>query len=242
MNALVETLRLSSTSAEMSLAPELVVRGKAATAPWDPAAFAREQLCSLVRRVFFPGWPRPAKQVVFAAVEAEFDIAHICQKVGETLAAQVPGTICLVDADSRSSRMEAAYGEFQLPPTRTEATKHSKDRTTQLSEHLWFLRVASFITAGEKEFSAAWLRHRLSDLRREFDYTIIHAPAVGAFSETGLLAHLADGVVLVLNAERTRRIAAQHARDVLRAADARLIGAVLDQKRFPIPEAVYRRI
>jgi Mrp family chromosome partitioning ATPase len=241
MNALAEILRPMSVPANSSVDSGLAAVPVPQSTAWDPATFAQEQISSLVRRVFFPGWPKPSKQVVFTAVDANHDVAHICRRVGETLASQVPGTICLVDADARSSRLAAAFESFQ-PSLSALAGQCLKDRATRISPNLWFLPAAAFVPEREKEFSAAWLRHRLGDLRREFDYSVVHAPAVTSFSETGLLAHLADGVVLVLNAHRTRRVAAQHARDVLLAASARLIGAVLDQKQFPIPASVYRRL
>jgi len=34
-------------------------------AGWDPDAFGEEQIRGLVRQVFLPGWPKPARQVVF---------------------------------------------------------------------------------------------------------------------------------------------------------------------------------
>jgi hypothetical protein len=242
MNALAEILRPMSVPANSSADFALATGPAPQSTAWDPATFAQEQISSLVRRVFFPGWPKPSKQVVFTAVEANHDVAHICRRVGETLASQVPGTICLVDADARSSRLGAAYESFQPSTSSAHAGQCLKDRATRIFTNLWLLPSGVFVPEREKEFSAAWLRHRLGDLRREFDYSIVHAPAVTSFSETGLLAHLADGVVLVLNAHRTRRVAAQHARDVLVAASSRLIGTVLDQKQFPIPAAVYRRL
>ena len=241
MNAFVETLNLSPPDAEAALAPELVVKPAVTPGAWEPAIFAREQISSLVRRVFLQGFPHPMKHVVFTAVESDHNIAPICQKVGDALGAQVPGAICLVDAGPGSSRLTTACDHLGRLPSATVA-KCVKDRTTRLSVNVWLLQAADFLSTREKECSASWLRHRLSELRREFDYTVIHAPAVATFSLTSLLAHLSDGVVLVLNAERTRRIAAQHARDVLHAAQARLIGTVLDQRQFPIPQAVYRRL
>ena len=237
-----EMLRAVSVPENSTAGSGLAVVPLPQTTAWDPAQFAQEQISSLVRRVFFPGWPQPSRQVVFTAVDAGHDIAHICRRVGETLASQVPGTVCMVDADARSSRLGAAYESFRPASSYVIPGQCLKDRATRIFNNLWLLPAAVFIPDREKDFSAAWLRHGLSDLRREFDYSIVHAPAVAASSETGLLAHFADGVVLVLHAHRTRRLAAQHARDVLMSTSARLIGAVLDQKQFPIPASLYRRL
>ena len=237
-----EMLRSASTPENAEVVSSLAMVPLPHTTAWDPAHYAQEQISSLVRRVFFPGWPQPSKQVVFTAVDAGHDIASICRRVGETLASQIPGTICMVDADARSSRLGAAYESFRPASSYVLAGQCLKDRATRIFNNLWLLPAPVFVPDREKDFSAAWLRHRLSDLRREFDYSIVHAPAVAAFSETGLLSHFADGVVLVLHAHRTRRLAAQHARDVLQSTSARLIGAVIDQKKFPIPASVYRRL
>jgi len=59
------------------------------SAVWDPDAFAEEQIRGLVRQVFLPGWPKPARQVVFSPVDPETDISAICMQVGLALSAQV---------------------------------------------------------------------------------------------------------------------------------------------------------
>lgn len=208
---------------------------------WDPPRFAQEQLSALVRRVFSPGWPLPSKQVVFTAVHSTHDIGPLCRRIAETLVSQVPGTVCLVEADSRSLRLELACA-VSPPPDNTQqpASTGIHGRASRLADNLYLLP-ATDLAAGP-ECSSASLRSRLKELRNQFDFTIIHAPPVASFSETRLLAHLADGAVLVVNAQATRRLAACRARDLLVEANARLIGSVLDMRRFPIPEAIYRRL
>jgi Mrp family chromosome partitioning ATPase len=51
-----------------------------------------------------------------------------------------------------------------------------------------------------------------------------------------------DGVVLVVTAGQTRREVALHARDELKGGEAPLLGTILAGRRFPIPEAIYRRL
>jgi Mrp family chromosome partitioning ATPase len=82
----------------------------------------------------------------------------------------------------------------------------------------------------------------MGELRREFDYAVIHAPPMGAGGEAGVLAQFADGLVLVLEAHRTRRVLARMAHGKLQAANVRILGAVLSGRTFPIPERLYRRL
>jgi Mrp family chromosome partitioning ATPase len=53
---------------------------------------------------------------------------------------------------------------------------------------------------------------------------------------------MCEGVVLVLKANSTRRIAAQKVIQRLRAANVSLLGTVLSNRQFPVPDAIYRRL
>jgi Mrp family chromosome partitioning ATPase len=56
------------------------------------------------------------------------------------------------------------------------------------------------------------------------------------------MAQFADGIILVLSALRTRRATALRAKEMLEGAHARLLGTILTDRVFPIPESLYRRL
>ncbi len=82
----------------------------------------------------------------------------------------------------------------------------------------------------------------LSRLRGSFDLVVIDAPPVSATSDALVLGSSVDACVLVVEAERTRREAAQAALDRLGEAGAPVAGAFLNKQRFHIPAPIYRRI
>ena len=86
------------------------------------------------------------------------------------------------------------------------------------------------------------MERRLSDFRLDFDYTVLHAPPAALYSETAIMGRLNDGVALVIEAHRTRRVTAQKAKQVLQAANVKVLGTVLSERTFPIPEAIYRHL
>jgi Mrp family chromosome partitioning ATPase len=53
---------------------------------------------------------------------------------------------------------------------------------------------------------------------------------------------LTDGFILVVEANATRREAALQVAENLRAANVRILGAVLNQRTFPIPEKLYSKL
>jgi Mrp family chromosome partitioning ATPase len=82
----------------------------------------------------------------------------------------------------------------------------------------------------------------LREMTRHYAFVVIDAGALLAAPETALLASPTTGVVLVVRAGRTRREVVQRAADALNRARCRVLGVVLNDRRYPIPGFIYRRI
>lgn len=80
----------------------------------------------------------------------------------------------------------------------------------------------------------------VSKLRAMYDLIIFDSPSLIDNPESTLLAAATDGVVMVLQAERTRWEIALSARWDLEDAHVPVIGAVLNKKPLVIPEPFYR--
>jgi len=241
MNAFTSLFeQTTAQGADETSAPELEASSAVEASICEPNDLALEQIRSLVRQVFLPGWPKAARQVLFSAVDETTDVSAICQQVGQALAAQVSGTACIVDANlhhngrERKSGLDLVYS----PP----GAGGLRDASHQLCDNLWHVPLDVFLGLDENGFSAAYVRRRLADLSLEFDYIVIQGPAAGLHSEAALLGHLCDGVVLVVEANFTRRLAAQKVKESLCRAKVRLLGAVLTERTFPIPEEIYKRL
>lgn len=79
-------------------------------------------------------------------------------------------------------------------------------------------------------------------LARAFDYILIDAPSVADVSWSPSIAATTDGVILVVEAERTRWPVALNAKQEFEAAGARVIGVFLNKRRFYIPTRIYQRV
>jgi hypothetical protein len=204
------------------------------------AVLAEEQIRGLVRQLFLPGRTKHARQIVFSAVDQQTDVAALCMHVGEALARQASGTTCVVEALPQRAT-EDVHKINRAPLHFQKRFGVLRDASQQLSSRLWFMP-SDILLDGNGRFSAHWLRGRLAELRLEFDYTVLQGPAAGLHDEAALLGSLCDGVVLVLRANTTRRMAAQRVKETLYVAKARLLGTVLSERTFPIPEAIYERL
>jgi capsular exopolysaccharide synthesis family protein len=80
---------------------------------------------------------------------------------------------------------------------------------------------------------------QLASLRSKFDYVICDGSAVFGSSDASMVASHFDGIVLVLECERTRWEVAQDAKERIVKAGGRILGVALNKRRYYIPSALY---
>lgn len=78
--------------------------------------------------------------------------------------------------------------------------------------------------------------------RETFDWVLVDAALGGLPARTQLLCGAADGVVLVVEAERARWQAVKHQAEQIVANNGRILGAILSNQRQYIPEFLYQRL
>jgi hypothetical protein len=203
---------------------------------WNPDEFAREQIRGLVRRVFFSGSERSVRQVVFSAVEPETDVHRICRRVGETLAIETQGTVAIAGGLPKLLHERATK---DLISESRDGNRRLRQTANQVRRNLWL--VPAHTREGEP-VTAASLHQYLSHVRREFEYSVVEGRAAAESNEAMAMAQFADGIILVLSAQHTRRATARTVKEAIEGSRARLIGTVLSDRMFPIPDALYRRL
>lgn len=225
-----ELIRSSAQEAEL---PRFSVARE--TNDWNPEAFAREQIRGLVRRVFFTNGVRPVKQLVFSAAEPNTDVANICTQVGRTLALETPAHVAIVVREPWAGEMIRAHPRYV-------ASGAIKSWSTQMGVNLWRVPGFGLSESREESWTGKYWLSCLAGLQIEFQYAVIHGPVAGTSSESAVLGQLADGIILVLGAHSTRKAAARKIKETLESAQARILGTVLSERKFPIPGWIYRRL
>jgi hypothetical protein len=210
-----------------------------AEAGWSPEKFAREQIRGLVRQVFFSNGSRPVRQVVFSALESDTDVRRLCREVGEILALETPGSIAVVGGYPRLIQGAETLRQAAVESGSKEPGPPLQQIATRLRGNLWL--VPDGTRTGDPA-TAASLQSFLREVRGQFEYSIVQGPPVGESDKTTAMAQVADGIILVVSAQRTRRATARKMKETLEAAQARLLGTVLSDRVFPVPEAIYRRL
>lgn len=91
-------------------------------------------------------------------------------------------------------------------------------------------------------YQPALLRQLLEGSASGFDWIVIDGPPVLDSPDCAALGGIADGVIMVLQAGRSKRPVVTRAAEVLRKSGAQVLGSVLNRRVLEIPEFIYRRI
>ena len=205
----------------------------------------REECLRLVQRIFLQQTGECPRAVVFAGVDQGNGCSRVCVSAAEMLAGNTPGSVCVVDANFRSPALPRLFGVtnqrgltdamFQGGPIRNFARQLQP-------ENLWLLSCGSPLADFGGLILSERLKSLVSGLRKEFDHVLIDAPPLSQYADTITLGQLTDGVVLVVEANSTRRGAALNATQNLRAARIQVLGAILNKRTYPIPDSLYQRL
>jgi capsular exopolysaccharide synthesis family protein len=206
---------------------------------------AQQECFKLVQRLFLGQPQHPFRVVVFAGVDRGNGCSRICAEVARILAANVPGSVCLVDANLRTPTLSVFFGVSTrhglVNSLLEEGTIRSFVKQVK-SSNLWLLPAGPHGPDSPSLLNSDQLRTRVQELRNEFEYILIDTPALNPYSDAITLGRIADGAVIVLQADSTRRESALTSLQALRQSHIEVLGAVLNRRTFPIPGFVYRRL
>jgi len=208
---------------------------------------AHKEIVKLVQRLFLSG--SNMQTVVFSAIESGGGSTFISTRVAEILANQVGEPVCLVDANFRSPKVNE---QVEVEEGRAARSEDNRDELTFMPVGLDFAQARTsnlwlaVYRPGQADIprlaSLDRFQNVIDDLRRDFTYIVIDAPPLGEYPDAALFARMSDGLVMVVEANDTRRDTAHKAKEMLQASGVPILGAVLNKRTFPIPESVYRRL
>lgn len=194
----------------------------------DPRSPISEAYRSLRTNLGFYSLDDPIRTLVVTSPAPDEGKSTTIANLAVTMAQSGRKTI-LVDCDLRRPSLHKIFDVsndtgFTTMVLDTEAEPPLRETVV---ENLWLL------TSGPKPPNPADLLGSqqvdrvLSELAERADIVLIDAPPVVGVTDAAVLGARVDGVLLVLSAGKTRREHAERAKELLKKARVRLIGAAL---------------
>ncbi len=174
--------------------------------------------------------------IAFTSVYPGAGVSHVVKKLAAQLASQTRQPTAIVEAERLASLRPDDLTDLRARCARTNI------------DQLWMLRKsangnghhASAETAPHLEMAGGF--DCVQKLRSTFSHTLLDCPPINGSSEAPFLASQVDGVVLVVEADRTRRDQILRARQAIEMAGGQVVAMVLNKRRHLVPGWLYRRL
>jgi capsular exopolysaccharide synthesis family protein len=186
---------------------------------------------------------RTSQSVVMGACNYGEGATTMALNFASALAHDPSKNILLIDGNLRSPhlhnyfRCERANGIVDLIRGDIDIEQAIRKTSTQ---RLYFIPAGREHSSPIILFESAEFAAVMDKLHAMFEFIIFDSSPLIRFSETTMLASRLDGLILILEAESTRREVAQVARSNLERTGAHVYGAILNKKQFYIPQKLYR--
>lgn len=160
-----------------------------------------------------------------------------------TLAAE--GPTLLVDGNLRTPAVSElfetgnAYGLGDILANETPLGACLRETDTP---GLWVLPAGARYPKPAQLFTGPAFGALVGQLKRRFTFVVFDSPPLSAYSEGVYMAAKVDGVILVVHAEKTPVEVVYRGKVQLERGGARILGALLTQKKEYVPQVILRWI
>ncbi|CAK0775026.1 putative ATPases involved in chromosome partitioning-like [Gammaproteobacteria bacterium] len=105
------------------------------------------------------------------------------------------------------------------------------------------LTIGALVGVGAgMHLDAKSVRATYADFRERYELTVVDCSSITAGLYSQLVPEAADGIVMVIQAEKVRPVVAQYAKGLVEQAGGNFLGAVLNKRRNYIPEFLYKHL
>jgi capsular exopolysaccharide synthesis family protein len=151
--------------------------------------------------------------------------------------------ILLVDADIRRGRISKYLGfnsELGLSDLISNGIELDETLINIGIDNLTILPSGKSKQNPGELLGSAKVKNLISLFKSKYDYIIFDTPPIVHVTDAGLLGAQTDGVIMVIQANRTQKGVIEHSESLLRQAQAKPLGYILTNVQYHIPEYIYR--
>ncbi|MBW4028587.1 MAG: CpsD/CapB family tyrosine-protein kinase [Acidobacteria bacterium] len=172
--------------------------------------------------------------VAFAAVSPGEGVSYVTRTFAEELATSRFSTVARIDLRALRALCQSSMETLQQSLSRASGNLCEIEVTDRIQ-----LRPER---NGRWDGSWQYRRDCIDFLRTQVDYAILDCGSLKQSGDVLSVAPFVDGVILVVEANRTRREQLSHAERTIEAAQGQILGHVLNKRTYPIPDWIYRRL
>ncbi|RKY37371.1 MAG: hypothetical protein DRP78_01250 [Candidatus Omnitrophota bacterium] len=166
-----------------------------------------------------------------------------CVNLAVIMAEEREKSTVLVSADFRNPKIEKLLNvraDKGLSNYLTEEIQLDEILIKTSIENLVILPAGDILSNPAEFFTNQKMKSLITELEMHFNYIIFDSPAIMPYSDARILAPYVDGVLLAVQAGRTRREVVWRVEEQIKSVRAKLLGVILTNVEYYIPEYIHR--
>lgn len=204
-----------------------------------------DEYFALISEVYL-ALPKVASRVLMLASATPGEgTSTVARGLAETLAGSGGVEVVLVDANLRAPTLDQVFRVRRTPGLSDHieggAALGSCLVETQVP-HLTLLPAGKRTPVPPRVLGDPAMERVIAELRGRFAYIIVDAAPVLPWPESGGLSRKVDGTIVVIRAGHTKRELVERAMRLVEDAGGRILGTVLNRRRYYIPRFIYERL
>ena len=197
----------------------------------DPKSAVSESYRGIRTRILFSSTvSQPKSILIVSAMEGEGKTISAANLA--VIMARTGSRVLLLDCDMRKPRMNSIFG---LEREKGVSNILVGDCSISDAVHKTDIENLNLIPCGKippnpsELLGSKAMREMLATLSRSYDRIVIDSPPVTAVTDAVVLSKAVDGVVVVLQANKTERVLAKRAIEQMQAVNAHIFGIILNR-------------
>jgi capsular exopolysaccharide synthesis family protein len=172
-------------------------------------------------------------------------VSTVVANLAVSLTHHTNGRVLVVDASIHFPSMQQIFGTKKAPGLTDISSNVSIAGDIfqpTMIKNLDVLVAGQGSTKPSLLFESKQLADLITLAKREYSFILFDVPTLNDVTSAIRLTKYADGVILVIEAEKTRWEVVQRTNEMLRQAKANILGVVLNKRKFYIPASIYRTL
>ena len=211
---------------------------------FDSKALISEQYKTLRTNILSMNKGKPPKSIVITSSTQSEGKTVTSLNLAFSMAQEVhKPKVLLVDADLRKGKMVKYLGverNIGFSELLSEQASMNDVMFHLDAENLTFISSGAVPENPSELLASKNMKNFLSTVRAEFDFVIIDTPPIIAVTDAGIVGNQVDGVIMVVQAGKTQRGVIHRAEEILYQSHSKVLGQVLTNIEYHLPEYIYR--
>ena len=167
----------------------------------------------------------------------------VVRELARVAAERIGRSVLLMDADryqGTQSRFFSAPSQYSWINVFQESGELGRAIHRVGESGLFFSPACNSSVPTPELFNSLRFEGFLANLKLEFDLVLIDSPPLTVSPDALALVSKVDGVILVVEAEKTKWRTAGYAKEQIQRVGGNILGIVLNKRRYYIPQSFYK--